>query len=518
MLRRSAVVALAVFALACGSQSKPETKPAGPSKPVAKPATKPAAKAGQLDPATFTAQLDAYIASIGKGKADAKQFSGLVFVAQGDKVIYDKGWGYSDRATKTKADRNTSFRIGSVTKQFTAVAILQLQERGLLSVKDPIKKHLPTYPAVGGDITIHQLLTHTGGLFNYTNDKSLMKSAGKPRSVPDLMATFWKRKLDFKPGSKFSYSNSGYVVLGAIVEAVAKKSYHDYVRDHLFGPAGMTRSHYGDAKGLNNRARGYKTKDGKIVAADKIAMSNAYAAGGVRSTAADMWRWHKAVETDKLLKPESRKQMYTVEKSNYAYGWGVRVKDGKRVIAHDGGIHGFGTSYMRIMEDDIAIVIWTNNPTPAARSVRGAVSSLAMGKKVEPIKHNTADAATAKRIVGSYVMTDDSRKRLLALAGKRTADSVHVLDIQLKDGEVMSKPIGQPPRALSHKNGLVLELQQVRATFTFKEKAPGGVISGFSLGQGGMTFDFVRDAKKAAAIKAARAKAKSKKVKPGKKK
>jgi len=490
-----------MFAVACGGSAKHSPEPVPTTKPVASPA---ASKPTQVDAKALKSQLEPFIDSLSQGLGDAHKFSGFVFVAQGDKVVYERAWGYANYATKALADRNTSFRIGSVTKQFTAVAILQLQDKGLLSVHDKVRKHLPKYPAVADKVTIHHLLTHTGGVPNFTNDRALMKRRGNETSVPDLLATFSAKKLDFEPGSKFSYSNSGYAVLGAIIEAVSKKSYHDYLRDHVFTPAGLTRTLYGDAKGADNRAKGYREHNGKLAPAKKFAMSMAYAAGGVRSTAADLWRWHKAIETDAILSAAARKQMYTPFKKNYAYGWAVRDVKGKRIIAHDGGIDGFSTSYLRLVTDDVTIVAWTNNPGQPAGAAARSVAQIVMGKKVKPLTFDAIPDALAKRVIGSYVPDKESAERLTKLAGKQMLESVAVMDIERRGAGLVSNPIGQPALPLSHKKGLVFELKRVRATFTFKSATPDGVATGFSLSQGGATFSFVRDETKAAAIKAKR--------------
>jgi len=501
------ILAALALAVGCGSTAKPAQQPPPPATPTT-PATpvKKATAPLHVDRARLSAKLDAYVASIGKGLDAAHQFSGFVLVGQGDQVLYAKPWGYADRAKRIRADRNTNFRIGSVTKQFTAAAILQLQEKGRLSVEDHVSKYLPAFPK-GDTITLHQLLTHTAGIYNYTNVDDPEKQAVKPVSVAKLIATFANKPLDFPPGSKFSYSNSGYVLLGAIIEKVSGERYGDYVRRHIFQPAGLTRTVYGDAPGMDDRALGYRFDKGALARTRHFDMSWAYAAGGVRSTAADLSRWHRVLAGDKVLSAASRKQLYTPAKKNYAYGWIVRNVGGKRVIAHDGGIPGFSTSFVRLMDDDIVIVVWSNNPQVPANPISSAALELVLGKDVAPLRDQSVLARLAQRVAGGYVISPESAKDLTAMIGAKTVKTIEVVSIESSGKALMVHPIGQGAVAMVHEKELVFTVPQVHAKLTFITASPGGPVRGLTLEQGRVKIVYSRDDKRAAAIKAKRGKA-----------
>jgi CubicO group peptidase (beta-lactamase class C family) len=267
---RRALCLLAVLA-ACGHSAQP----------------KPAA-------ASLDDVLTPYIESYGAHWGETHALSGFVLVTQHDRPIYQHAFGWSDREHHVAADADTSFRVGSVTKQFTAVAILMLQQDGKLHTTDPIATYLPDYPAVGAQITIHQLLTHTSGLPDYTYAPAFDASRDQPVTVAQLMAEFDDKPLDFAPGSQWAYSNSNYVVLGAIVEKLSGQPYAEFVRQHVLAPAGMTRSEIGDAVGVSDRALGYAPDGDHLAPAHAIDMSVAYAAGALRSTANDLVRWNRA--------------------------------------------------------------------------------------------------------------------------------------------------------------------------------------------------------------------------------
>lgn len=429
MKARSVVVAVGLLA-ACGSSSRPAPDPAP-----------------TLDAAHLEAELTAHIESYGRNWGERRKLSGFVLVAQHDQPIYAHGFGLADREQRLPADADTSFRIGSVTKQFTAAAIMLLVQEGKLAVTDTIGEHLPDYPAVGAGITIHQLLTHTGGIPSYTGFPELMATRDQPRTPAGLMATFWDKPLEFRPGERFAYSNSGYAVLGAIIEKVSGSGYGDFV-ETMFTRAGMTRTRYGDALQLPNRAEGYEPSGDGLAPAPAIDMSVAFAAGGVRSTANDLVRWHRALEGDDILTDDSKRQMYTPVLDDYAYGWFIDEVNGHPVIGHGGGIDGFLTDYLRIPDLDLVVVTWTNNtgidPAPIGR----AAVSAALGGDLEPVDEPEVvalDAAAATRMTGSYRLSDASRDAATQLGvPPDVIDSVLTIEVTFVDEHLTIKPIGQP--------------------------------------------------------------------------
>lgn len=245
--------------------------------------------------------------SIGASWPEGFRPTGTVLVSAAGQQLYARGLGASDWALGSPNTVNTSFRIGSITKGFTAVAILSLVEAAVLALDDTIGEHLPEYPAVGAGITLHQLLSHTSGLPNYTSDAALMARRDEPITPAELLATFWAKPLEFEPGTQYRYSNSGYAVLGAVIERVTGLTYAEHLQQAVFAPAGLKRTTVGDAEGLPDRALGYVADaHGRFVPAFPADMSVPFAAGAIRSTARDLARWHSVLGTDVLLSAESR--------------------------------------------------------------------------------------------------------------------------------------------------------------------------------------------------------------------
>jgi D-alanyl-D-alanine carboxypeptidase len=365
------VLALAASLAACGSPAAPKS-----------PAEQAVGDLG-VDLAGLNSKLPPFIDSVGAGQP-SRAFSGYVLVAQHDKPIFSRGYAVSDREKHTPNTADTSFRVGSVTKQFTAAAILRLEQDGKLSVNDPISKHLPEYPAVGKDVTIHQLLTHTSGIPSYTDDPAIMSRRAQRFTVPQLLALFWDKPLVFAPGSRFAYSNSGYIVLGAIIESASGKPYATYLAETLFLPAGMTRTVVGDAESATDRAEGYQLAGDKLEPADPIDMSVPYAAGAVRSTANDLVRWHRALEGDQILGAAAKAKLYKPALNDYAYGWVAKEVEQRPTVRHGGGIDGFSTMYWRVPAADLVVVAWSNVLGVAAEPVGHAAVVAALGGTPKP--------------------------------------------------------------------------------------------------------------------------------------
>jgi CubicO group peptidase (beta-lactamase class C family) len=496
LMRTPRLAPLAAFAgliAACGHPAAPQTPPElpGPSAP-----TSAGSAAAAIDAAHLEAQLTPYIQSLGAKLGERRKLSGYVLVAQHDRPVYAHAFGFADREHQVAADADTSFRIGSVTKQFTAAAILVLQQDGLLSVDDPIAKYLPAYPAVGKDITLHQLLTHTSGIPSYTELPGFAESRAQPRTPQQLLALFWDKPLDFAPGSKFAYSNSNYIVLGAIIEAVSHGSYADFVAKRLFAPAGMTRTVVGDADGLANRALGYEPDDDGLVPASAIDMSEPYAAGAVRSTASDLVRWHRALAGDTILTAASKARAYKVEKEDYAYGWVVRDHAGHQVIGHDGGIDGFETMYLRVPDLDLVIVVWSNNTGVHPQPIGEAALEVALGGNATPVEEPATialDDAIAARTVGRYKLTDDGRAAA-AKAGvsAEILDSVATLELTRAGKHLVMKPVGQDALPLESLGASTYLQLDIGATVELSLPATGNATA-LTITQGGLTLAFVRD-------------------------
>lgn len=442
MTRRRSPFALPLVTLlatlaACGSNPAPTTTP------VAKPAV------GDLgvDVANLNAQLPPYLASL-SGGSKLRELSGYVLVAQHDQVLYGHGFGFADRAKQRIPTAGTSFRIGSVTKQFTAAAILRLEQDGKLAVTDKVSKHLPDYPGPGKDVTIHQLLTHAAGIPSYTAMPEVMERRASPFTVRELLATFWDRPLDFPPGSKFSYSNSGYAILGAIIERASGMPYAQFLQQRLFRPAGLDHTEVGDAPVAADRAEAYRIEVQAIGAAAPIDMSVPFAAGAVRSTADDLVRWHRALSSDAILSAAERAKLYQPEQNGYAYGWAIETVAGHPAVSHNGGIDGFGTSYWRIPDADLVVVAWTNVEGVMIDGVGKAAVEAALGGTLTPEPQatpGTVDRALIERLAGTYQLDDDSRAKLTTMgAPQAMLDSIASLAITPTAAGIELKPAGQP--------------------------------------------------------------------------
>ena len=246
------------------------------------------------------------------------QFNGTVLLARNGQILFCRGYGMANLEHDVPCTPNTKFRLGSITKQFTAMAILILQERGKLAVTDKVKKYIPSAPKAWDDITIHHLLTHTSGIPNYTGFPDFLKTLRDPITLDALIAKFKDKPLDFKPGEKFKYSNSGYIVLGKIIDVASGPPYATFMKEAIFDPLEMHDTGYDNfATILKNRASGYSRLLGLTPAnATYIDMSIPHAAGALYSTVLDLLKWDRALDSEKLLPREvDRGNVHTVQRS-----------------------------------------------------------------------------------------------------------------------------------------------------------------------------------------------------------
>lgn len=327
-------------------------------------------------------KMDEYLVA----HAKAKGFMGTALVAKGGKVLLDKGYGFASLELNVPNTPAHKFRLGSITKQFTAAAILQLQEQGKLSVTDLACKYVDNCPGTWETITIHQLLTHTSGIPSYTSlltfaTPRFMRIPLTPREV--LMLTRDK-PLDFPPGEKMAYDNSGYVFLGCIIEKVSGQKYADYLQEHIFDPVKMKDSGYDDTRQiLMNRAAGYEKIAGGYRNADYLDMSLPYAAGSLYSTTADLYRWDRALYTEKVIGKKSHDAMIAPAKSNYAYGVMVAPLAAHKQVGHGGGINGFSTCINRFPDDDAVVIVLSNVVQGNACNIGKGLASLLFGEKMD---------------------------------------------------------------------------------------------------------------------------------------
>ena len=333
-------------------------------------------------------------------------FNGSALVADQGQVVLKKGYGLANLEWAIPNTPDTKFRLGSLTKQFTATLILQLVERGQIDLAAPVTRYLPDYPPKSGDrISIHQLLNHTSGIVGYTEIPSWAATMRDPFTPSGFLAQFSKLDLLFQPGEKFSYSNSGYFLLGVILEKVTGQSYETLLRDRIFAPAGMKDSGYDSTQPLlSKRAAGYdKRFDESYVNTAYLDMTQPYAAGSLYSTIEDLYRWDQALLTEKILSAKSKERMFTPGLSDYGYGWRITKKDGVTTIAHGGGINGFNTLLTRI-PDSKRVVILLNNTGPAPlQTMTDSIRAILDGE--EPLMPRRPAALTLFKTSGTSGLT-----------------------------------------------------------------------------------------------------------------
>ncbi len=294
-------------------------------------------------------------------EAKAGRFSGSALIARDGKVLFSQGYGFANAEHEVPNTPQTKFRLGSVTKQFTSMAIMMLQERGKLSVQDSVTNYVPDCPDAWRDITLHHLLTHTAGIPNLTTFPDYRETMTLPSPVASTVARFKNRPLEFKPGERFKYSNSGYILLGYIIELVSGGSYEEFLRRSIFEPLKMADSGYDHNElVLKHRASGYAREGGALRNAPYQDMSIPHGAGALYSTTEDLLRWDQALYTEQLVSRKTIEVLFTPEKNRYACGWTVGEQFGRREVSHGGQINGFSSFIARYPEDKVCIVLLCN--------------------------------------------------------------------------------------------------------------------------------------------------------------
>jgi CubicO group peptidase (beta-lactamase class C family) len=294
-----------------------------------------------------------------------------VLVARDGHVLFEKAYGLANREHDVPNKIQTKFRLGSVTKQFTAMAIMILAERARLHVKDPICIYIQDCPQQWKDITLQNLLTHTSGIPSFTEFPDNDHYERLPMTPLDSIARFRDKPLDFEPGSQFHYSNSGYLLLGYIIERISGKKYEDFLRENIFEPLGMRNSGYDHPWIiLKDRASGYVRKDQQWRNAMLMEMDTPFAGGSMYSTVGDLLIWDQALYSDKLISPQSSKEIFTAfetkypdgwfSRHRYGYGWLLTTWFGRKLVWHSGGIYGFCSTILRYPKDRTLVIVLEN--------------------------------------------------------------------------------------------------------------------------------------------------------------
>lgn len=341
-----------------------------------------------------------------KRYAEYGQFNGSALVSEHGKILYKNGFGLANMEWDISNAADTKHRLGSITKQFTALLILQMAEQGKLRLDVPITTYIPDYPKASGEqITIHHLLTHSSGIPNYTSFPNFFKDISRNYYSPaDFVKLFWEMPLEFKPGEKFAYSNSGYFLLGYIIEQVSGKTYETCLQENIFTPLHMNDSGFDHSEKITkNRAAAYEKNGSSYNIAPYIDMNLPYAAGSMYSTAEDLYLWDQALYTDKLVSAKSRELMFgnhiAARGGYYAYGWSVYEREitGKKLkfTEHGGGINGFNTLISRNITDNNLVVLLNNTGGGPLDEINRAINNILYGKPYEMPKKSLANTLLA---------------------------------------------------------------------------------------------------------------------------
>ena len=401
-----------------------------------------------------------------------------VLVARDGKILFERGYGLGNRARHEPVTPQTKFRIGSITKQFTAAAVLKLQETGKLSVRDPLSKYIPDFPR-GGEVTLHHLLTHTSGIHNYTDNPGFYDTVSTPVKPEDLINSFKKDPYDFDPGKQWRYSNSGYFLLGYIVEKVSGETYNDFLKKTFFDPLGMTNTgvHRGDLK-LEHEARGYQYKEGEFRDALNWDMSRAGGAGALYSTVEDLFRWNEGIFNGKGLSEASLKAAFTPVKTDsnqedapgesYGYGWSMGRLRGAEEFSHGGRFQGFSSFMLRLPREHFTVAVLANAAYPGAPGVdpcplAQVVTEAYLGESLAPVSVNEP----AK---------DVSIQALDAVVGRYDYGGYGILTVRRKDHHLYAQLTGQPELEIFPKSPTEFFWKVVDAQVNFVKDQNGKVI------------------------------------------
>ena len=408
---------------------------------------------------------------LAKEALDRGDVAGLtIAIARRDGATLVKGYGEADRATHARAQPDTVYRIGSLTKQFTAAAILQLAEQGKLAIDDDISKYV-TIQTAGHNLTIRELLNHTSGMPSYTDLPDFPEWAKKPATPAQIVDRVAKMMWEFDPGTHFHYTNTGYVVLGMIVEKVSGQRYADYLRDHVFAPAKLAHTTYCTDTAS---AKGYSSDDGKLEDAAPLDLSTPFSAGALCSTAPDLLAWSRALASGLVVTPASYADMITppsAVKSSYGLGLEVDRFEGHREIWHNGGINGF-VSEMHVYPDDgVTIVVLTNTESGTAPRVAKKLAYAALGLQSPDV---ALPDAVRDAVAGTYDVPNFGKVEVVVTRGR--------LELVVPN---------QPRVGLEYRGNDAFVIAEAGIKISFRRGADTKV-SGLTVEQGGQKIDAPR--------------------------
>ena len=363
--------------------------------------------------------LEREVDALMKQEMRARHIPGAsVAVVSKGEVVLLKGYGLADVENQVPAAANTVYEIASVTKQFTATAIMMLVQERKLALDDSINQVLDGLPAAWSKITIRQLLNHTAGLPEYSKPQFHLDMR-KDHSSRDLLQLVVNTPLDFTPGERYSYSNTGYVLAGMLIEKLSGKDYGTFMRERIFEPLGMRDSRFNDQSAIiPNRARGYTFNNYTLANAEYTSSSNPYAAGGLLSSAADMAKWMQAQGSEKLLSRANWEQMWTNARLNdgttfgYGFGWNIRTTWSRKRVEHSGGIQGFSSNVTRFIDDDLSVIFLVNSDANVGR----------LGQHIFGLYLPATQYRPAKPIADADTATSDFLRRVSTALAQGTGD------------------------------------------------------------------------------------------------
>lgn len=333
--------------------------------------------------------------------AERKMFNGVVLAAIDDSVIYQNAFGYADKENAIPLSINSAFPIASITKQFTAAAILKLYEDGKLCLFDEISDYFPDIEN-SCDITTHDLLTHTSGIPDYNDaDDYWLKLPlrfGIDQSV-EWIASF---NTNGEPGEVFNYSSSGYILLAAMIEKISGKTYDDFVLENLFKPAGLSNTYSGiNRQIIKNKVKPYFNFNGKTTNAPYVDLSTKLGSGSLISTAGDLFKWSSSLKSHSILSEDSIEKMFSNYEHGYGYGWGIGSASNMRYFEHDGGMPGVSTYICLSFEPDLFFVILSNVSDEYFKVVKAGMKSLMLG---DPEYENSNDLIASYEIINRLAL------------------------------------------------------------------------------------------------------------------
>jgi len=416
----------------------------------------------------FTAKIDEYL----QAAAEVLPFNGSVLVKHEGKILAARGIGKANLEHEVANTPQTKFRIGSISKSFTALLVLQQVDEGRLRLENSIDNYLTDSPEAWKPITVHHLLCHTGGIYNYTDSLEWLTRQATLSKPEKLLPIFRDKPLRFAPGDKFEYSNSGYVLLGMILQKVTGKSYETLVHERITEPLGMLDTGYDRPDAiLAHRAAGYRATYGTTKNARYLDMASADAAGALYSTVEDLSKYDDALSNGKLLSTEGYAKLFSPVKDDYAYGWVIEVHSGKRQIWHNGGINGFASSIVRRPDSQSCVVVLSNfEDGPADHMSRDLMALIQNEEFRVPRRHVAVavDPVGYDALSGSYqleptvilTVTRDGDRLLAQLPGEPKfeifpeSECSFFCKASYAELSFFKNDAGQVTHLVLHKNGL----------------------------------------------------------------